>query len=129
VERVPPSAEHALAVSPGPPEHAFEKKEATPEQHGPALAGGLVQVPVAPLQTLPDAPGVPGTSLPLHALADGAQLHVPPEAKWQQMRGVEAVVVVVLAVLVVVVVTVPIGWSWLMRASTNASTFASRVAR
>jgi len=45
------------------------------------------------------------------------------------MRGVEAVVVVVLAVLVVVVVTVPIGWSWLMRASTNASTFASRVAR
>jgi len=67
--------------------------------------------------------------LPLHALADGAQLQVPPEAKWQQMRGVEAVVVVVLAVLVVVVVTVPIGWSWLMRASTNASTFASRVAR
>jgi len=127
VERVPPSAEHALAVSPGPPEHAFEKKEATPEQHGPALAGGLVQVPVAPLQTLPDAPGVPGTSLPLHASAEGAQSHVPPEAKRQQVRAVEAVVVVVLAVRVVVVVTVPVGWSWLVRASMNASTCASRV--
>ena len=106
VERVPPFAPHVAASTPGPSAHTAPEEVINPEQQFPGVPGGLTQVPVAPSQTVPGAPGVPpgGGPVPLQAAAEGAY----PQ-NWPGRAQQTSVVVVVVLVVVVLVVLVVVG--------------------